>query len=559
MRPLLLRRVDLKRCLVSDAPITWPRQSLVVTLGAALALLAHAAGATPAAEGKPPNVVYILADDLGYGDISRLNPHGRILTPHVDRLAREGLTFTDAHSGSSVCTPTRYGILTGRYAWRSRLKNGVLGGLSPRLIEPGRMTVASLLREHGYHTTCIGKWHLGMDWVVKEGKAVAALGIESREQVWNVDFTQPIRNGPTAVGFDSFFGISASLDMVPYAWIENDRVTRVPERDGDFPWFHGRERRTRRGPTADGFDAADVLGELTRRAVDYLGQRAAPRNRTQPFFLYLPLASPHTPILPTKEWLGKSGINAYADFTLETDASVGRVLEALDRHGLTTNTIVIFAADNGCSPEADFPQLAAAGHHPSGPFRGHKADLFEGGHRVPFFVRWPGRITAGAEYPHPVGLTDLLATWADLLKVKLPDDAGEDSVSLLPVWLGQTRSPVRATIVHHSVNGSFALREGRWKLLLCADSGGWSAPRPGSADAKTLPPVQLYDLEADPGEQRNVHAQHPERVRTMLATLERQVQSGRSTAGVPQTNNGPVDLWRGRPPFRPAPNPPNGT
>lgn len=517
-----------------------------------LAVLMIVNAATDARAADRPNLVYILADDLGYGDVGHLNPAGRIPTPHIDRLAREGLTFTSAHSGSSVCTPTRYGILTGRYAWRSRLKQGVLGGLSPRLIEPGRLTVAALLRDHGYHTACVGKWHLGMDWVVKEGRSVAELGIESPQQVWNVDYAQPIGNGPNAVGFDYFFGISASLDMVPYAWIENDRVTGVPDCEADFPWFLGRDNRTRRGPAAEGFDAADVLGELTRRAEYYLAQRAAATNRGQPFFLYLPLASPHTPIVPTAEWQGKSGLNAYADFTMETDASVGRVLAALDRYGLATNSIVIFAADNGCAPSADLPQLAAAGHHPSGPYRGHKADLFEGGHRVPFVVRWPGRIAVGTTYPHPVGLTDLLATCADLLNVTLPATAGEDSVSLLPVWLGRTRGPVRETVVHHSIYGSFAIRAGKWKLLLCPDSGGWSAPRPNSPEAAKLPSVQLYDLDRDPGEQHNLQAKHPERVRELLAKLEQQVKAGRSTPGPPQANHGTVNIWRGRQPFTPA-------
>jgi arylsulfatase A len=514
-----------------------------------LLLFASPAGPQEAPQPSRPNIVYILTDDHGYGDVSHLNPQGRIPTPHIDRLARAGMTFTSAHSGSSVCTPTRYGLMTGRYSWRSRLKSGVLGGLSPRLIEPGRMTVASLLRDHGYHTAAIGKWHLGMDWVVREGQAVNELSIESPAQVWNVDFAQPIRNGPNSVGFEYFFGISASLDMVPYAYIESDRVTRVPDRDGDFPWFHGRERRTRRGPTAEGFDAADVLGALTRRSVAYLEGRAAAARAGRPFFLYVPLASPHTPIVPTPGWLGKSGINAYADFTMESDASVGRILRALDDLGLSKNTLVIFAADNGASPEADFPQLAAVGHHPSGPFRGHKADLFEGGHRVPMFVRWPGRVPAGSEYSHPVGLIDLLATVADLLQVTLPDDAGEDSVSLMPALQGRTRAPVRETLVHHSVNGSFAIRQGGWKLLLCPDSGGWSAPRPGSPDAAALPRVQLYNLEADPAEQRNLYAQHPGRVREMIATLERQVKDGRSTPGRPQANHGAVDIWQGRAPF----------
>jgi arylsulfatase A len=498
-----------------------------------------------------PNIVYILTDDQGFGDVSRLNPEGRIPTPHMDRIAREGMTFTDAHSGSSVCTPTRYGILTGRYAWRSRLKSGVLGGLSPRLIEADRMTVASLLKEHGYHTACVGKWHLGMDWLVKEGKAVRELGIESPDQVWNVDFGRPIRNGPNSVGFDYFFGISASLDMVPYAYIENDRVTEVPDRDGDFPWFLGRDRRTRRGPLAEGFDAADVLGEFTRRAATYIGERAGEARRGRPFFLYFALASPHTPILPTEPWRGGSGVNAYADFTMETDWSVGRILQALDEHGLTEDTIVLFAADNGCSPEADLPELAAAGHYPGGPFRGHKADLFEGGHRVPFFARWPGRVEPGSEYPHPVSLNDLMATCADILGARLPDNAGEDSVSLLPALLGRTAEPVREAMVHHSINGSFAIRRGSWKLLLCPDSGGWSAPRPGSDEAAGLPPVQLFDLAADPGERANLQAQHPVLVRELVERLERLVEGGRSTPGAAQSNDGPVDIWRGRPAYDP--------
>jgi arylsulfatase A len=499
-----------------------------------------------------PNIVYILTDDHGYGDVSCLNPDSRIPTPHIDRLAREGMLFTDAHSGSAVCTPTRYGLLTGRYAWRSRLKSGVLGGLSPLLIEPGRLTVASLLRGEGYHTACIGKWHLGMDWQVKEGRAVRELGIESPDQVWNVEFARPIRNGPNSVGFDWFFGISASLDMVPYAYIENDRLTHVPDRDSDFPWFLGRERRTRRGPAAEGFDAADVLGELTRRAVSYLEARAAAAREGNPFFLYFALTSPHTPILPSRDWQGRSGVNAYADFTMETDGAVGQLLQALDDHGLAENTIVLFAADNGCSPEADLPELAAVGHHPSGPFRGHKADLFEGGHRVPFVVRWPGRVAPGSQYSHTVCLTDFLASCAELLHVNLPDNAGEDSVSLIPALLGQTSGPVRDSTVHHSINGSFAIRQGRWKLLLCPDSGGWSDPRPGSPEAATLPPVQLYDLTADPGERHNLHAQHPGLVRHLVAQLEQLVEAGRSTPGTPQRNHGTIDLWRGRPAFDPS-------
>ncbi len=505
-----------------------------------LSLLALAARAA-----DRPNVIYILCDDLGYGDVSCLNPQGKIRTPHLDRIAREGMIFTDAHSGSAVCTPTRYGILTGRYAWRSRLKNGVLGGLSPRLIEPGRLTVAALLKAQGYHTAAVGKWHLGMDWARKEGSAVNANGVESREQVFNVDFTRPIANGVNTVGFDYYFGISASLDMVPYAYIENDRITAQPTEDRDFAMFLGREEgRSRKGPTAPGFAVEQVLPDFTRKAIDYIGGRAAAAKSGTPFFLYLPLASPHTPVAPTPEWRGRSGLNAYADFVLETDASVGAILRALDEHGLARDTLVILTSDNGCSPQADYSELLGKGHNPSAQFRGHKADIYEGGHRIPFLVRWPARVAAGKTSAQTICLTDLMRTMADVLQAPLPEGAAEDSVSLLPALLGRDRAPLREATVHHSINGSFAIRQGKWKLALCPGSGGWTAPRPGQHDTSALPLVQLFDLEQDPGETKNLQAEQPEVVARLTALLERYVREGRSTPGQAQANNGDVDIWK---------------
>jgi arylsulfatase A-like enzyme len=490
-----------------------------------------------------PNIVYILCDDLGYGDVSCLNPAGKIATPHMDRVAREGIVFTDAHSGSAVCTPTRYGVLTGRYAWRSKLKSSVLGGLSPRLIEPGRMTVADLLKAHGYHTAAIGKWHLGMDWAKRESKTVNELGVESRDQAFNVDFSRPIANGVNSTGFDFFYGISASLDMVPYTYIENDRVTALPTEDRDYPMFLGRaEGRVRKGPAAPDFDVADVLPDLTKKAADYIRGRAAAAKRGQPFFLYLPLASPHTPVVPTRPWQGKSGLNAYGDFVMETDGSIGEVLRTLDEQGLTGNTLVIVTSDNGCSPQADFPGLIARGHNPSHTLRGHKADIYEGGHRVPFLVRWPDRIAAGRTSAQTVCLTDFMRTAADILQVKLPDQAAEDSVSLLPALLGQDRAPLREATVHHSINGSFAIRQGKWKLAFCPGSGGWSSPRPGREDTSSLPPVQLFDLEADLAEQHNVQAEHPDVVARLTQLMARYVDEGRSTVGAPQANDGTVDF-----------------
>ena len=496
-----------------------------------------------------PNIVYVLCDDLGYGDLRCLNPNGKIATPNMDRLAAAGMIFTDAHSSSAVCTPTRYGILTGRYNWRSRLQSGVLGGMSPRLIEPGRLTVPELLRQHGYHTACVGKWHLGMDWTLKPGAAGFGDTIERGEDGWRVDFAQPIRNGPNSVGFDYYFGISASLDMVPYTFIENDRVTAPPTVDKDFPLMLGRDGgKTRRGPAAADFDAADVLPTLTRKAIEYIGRRSDEARRGNPFFLYLPLASPHTPILPTHEWQGKSGLNPYADFVMQTDWSIGEVMNALDRHGLTDSTLFILTSDNGCSPQADFPALLAKGHNPSYVFRGHKADIFDGGHRIPFIARWPGKIKPATTSDLIVCLTDLMATCGEILGAKLPHGAGEDSISMLPALVGATGGPRRDAIVHHSINGSFSIRRDNWKLELCRDSGGWSAPRPASPEARDLPPVQLYDLTNDIAEQKNLQDKHRDIVDQLTKLLDGYVAGGRSTPGTPQKNTVAVDIWKTRQP-----------
>lgn len=489
-----------------------------------------------------PNIVFILCDDLGYGDVACNNPEGKIATPCVDRLAREGMRFTDAHATSSVCTPTRYSLLTGRYNWRSRIKKGVLGGLSPRLIERGRVTVAELLRSHGYHTACIGKWHLGMEWALKPNAKEFEDRIERGPEGWNVDYTRPISEGPNSVGFDYYFGISASLDMVPYTYIENDHVTVVPTTDKAFPMMLGRGRTTRRGPGAEEFDAMDVLPELTRKAVAYIAERAGPAADGKPFFLYLPYASPHTPIVPSPGWQDKSDLNYYADFVMQNDASVGKVLDALAEHGVADNTLVIFSSDNGCSPQADFAALAKKGHDPSYIFRGHKADIWDGGHRVPFIVRWPGKVEAGTTSNQLVSLVDLMATCADILDVELPDDAGEDSVSILPALLGEVERPVREALVHHSISGKFAIRRGRWKLILCPGSGGWSSPRDAQAAQQGLPPVQLYDMTKDPREQHNLQAEHPQVVQDLTALLEQYVAEGRSTPGTPQDNTGPVEI-----------------
>ena len=465
---------------------------------------------------RTPNVVYILCDDLGYGDVHCLNPdRGKIPTPNMDRLASQGMNFTDAHASSALCTPSRYSIMTGRYNWRSRLQAGVLGGEAPPLLEPGRITVADLLHRQGYATTILGKWHLGLKFGPRK-------------------FRDPITNGPLQHGFDHFFGISASLDMPPFAWIEDDRFPQVPS--VTKTWM-------RAGAAAPDFEAVDVLPTLATRAGAFVRKQASIADH-KPFFLYLPLTSPHTPLEPTPQFKGKSSIGPYGDFVMETDWAVGEVLKAIDDAGVADDTIVFFASDNGFAPYVGPKQLEAKGHYPSGPFRGYKTDIWDGGHHEPFFVRWPGTVVAGSNYAETVCLGDLMATLAQVTGITLPPNAGEDSVSLLPVLVGAQKTPLRATEVQHSGDGYFGLRQGKWKLELCAGSGGWSAPVEKKAHAEHLPNVQLYDMSADVAEQHNVQADHPDLVKQMTALLEASVANGRTTPGPSQKNDVAIDIWK---------------
>lgn len=491
------------------------------------------------ADESRPNIIFILADDMGYGDVEAYNADSKIPTPHLNRLAGRGMMFTDAHTSSSVCTPTRYGLLTGRYNWRSRLKSSVTWGFSRRLIEDGRLTVAQLLADAGYHTSCVGKWHLGMDWTQYSGD-IADDGDRwdgSWKGGWAVDYSKPVANGPVSLGFERFFGISASLDMPPYVYIRNDRpqVTSIVEKA-----FH------RKGPADQDFEAVDVLPRQTHEVVRDINRWADDSKNGRPFFIYMPLASPHTPILPTGEWQSRSGINAYADFVMQVDDAVGRVVQAVERNGLDSHTLIIFTTDNGCSPAANLDQLEKAGHFSNHPWRGHKADIFEGGHRVPFIVQWPGVVKPATRQSRLTCLTDFMATCADITGVELPGNAGEDSVSFLSALRGAAGDGDRV-IINHSINGSFAVRQGPWKLILCPDSGGWSAPRPGSPAARSLPPVQLYNLNHDPTESENLYDNHRDVTDRLLGHLTKIVANGRSTPGNPVANTSPVDFMKNVP------------
>lgn len=501
-----------------------------------------------------PNVIFILADDWGVGDVKCFGgDRCRIATPNMDRLASEGMMFTDAHSSSAVCTPTRYGILTGRYNWRSRLKKGVLYGFDDHLIEDGRETVASFLKKNGYATGCIGKWHLGMDFPTRDGKrAWARMTAKDHDKPLdpakcNVDWKAKIENGPTAFGFDYFYGISASLDMPPYIWIHDDGFV------GECTTakaFH------RSGPAHKDFYDHDVLPTISAKACAFIEKQA---REEKPFFLYVPLNSPHTPISPSRQFLGKSGLGKYADFVMETDWAIGQIVKTVDKAGLGENTLIIVTADNGCSPAAasragrnglnvtfngpEKKKPEPKGHYPSGIYRGHKADIYEGGHRVPFIARWPGKVKPGNQCADSTCLIDLYATCADILGKNLPDHSAEDSVSMLPNLLGTAKGPVREAVVHHSINGSFSIRQGKWKLLFCPGSGGWSLPRPGSKQALKGPTHQLYDLSNDPGENNNLYEKNHIVAKQLTALMEKYIRQGRSTPGKPQSNNGQTLLY----------------
>jgi len=475
------------------------------------------------AQKQRPNIIYILADDMGYGDVSALNENSKLNTVHIDALANGGMKFTDAHSNSALCTPTRYGILTGRYAWRTSLQHGVLWSDDTPLIAKNRMTVASLLKSNGYHTACIGKWHLGLGW--------------GKDKSGKINYTLPIADGPTTKGFDYFFGITASLDIPPYLYIKNDHITAtsidtINATTGQGFW--------REGPIGNDFNHIEVLPTLTGKAVDYITTQS---KSASPFFLFFAMTAPHTPMLPTTEFAGKSGMNAYGDFVLMVDAMVGKITKAVHDAGIENNTIIIFASDNGCSPMANFKELAKYGHNPSYVFRGAKSDIFEGGHRIPFIVKWPGKIRPGSACDSTVCLTDFMATCADIIQKKLPATAAEDSYDLMPL-LTNKGNYQRKYLIMHSGDGYFAIRQGKWKLEFCGGSGGWGYPTQKIAKELKLPSLQLYDVENDISETKNLEDKYPDVIKTLTYQTKKIINDGRSTPGSFQKNDAEIILFK---------------
>lgn len=467
-----------------------------------------------------PNVVLILADDLGYGDLSIFNPESKIATPNIDSLGRHGIIFTDAHATASISTPSRYSIVTGRYTFRTDLKQGALDGYSAPLIGRDTRTIADMFSDSGYDTACIGKWHLGLSWTFRPGS--------DRE----IDYSCRIADGINERGFGYSFCLPASLDMPPYVLVEDGIVVSCPDRIE--PGRTGTQL-FREGPIAAGMTPEMFLPAFADRAEKFIRSR---KGTDIPFFLYLPLTSPHTPILPSDEYAGSSGLDDYGDFVRMTDGIVGSITAALEESGFADNTIVVFTSDNGPAWYNNFEEQLKSGHSSTSIYRGRKFDLYEGGHRMPLVVSWGDRFM-NRRYDGLISLSDFYATFAEMLDVTMSGSEAEDSYSFYPVISGKEGVSERESMVYQSGNGTLALRYGNWKLIFSPTSGGQSFPSlPEDREyIQKQPPVQLYNLYKDPREKDNVAEKNPETVRQMTELMKDIIVSGRSTPGIPLEKN----------------------
>ena len=488
-----------------------------------------------------PNIIYILADDMGIGDVKAYGFDSKIATPNIDRLADEGVMLTNMHTNSAVCTPTRYGILTGRYAWRTPMKFGVLHAHQKAIIEPERPTVAHFLKKQGYDTAIVGKWHLGLDWALTNANAPHPFGE-------NVDIKKPFKNGPLVNGFDYYYGIGASLDMSPYAYVENNKVLY-----SDISRMATRKETTEAGLVGSrpgwidkDFKADEVLTNLTAKSISWIEQQQK-NSADKPFFLYLPITAPHNPVVPKAEFKGKSGLSDHGDFMMEIDHHVGQILNYLDKTGLADNTMVIFTADNGVAPVSNIERNQAQGHFSSGPYRGIKGMIYEGGHRVPFLVRWPNVLNAGMESDFHSSTVDLYATLSDITGIALNPTEAPDSISILPALKGQTVNNEKRGIVYHSDIGKFAIRQGKWKLLLHDRGGSSFRANPKDKHIPMVNPADIYlfDMESDPYERVNLQTKYPAKVKELGALLASYIQQGSTRQGAVSSTFDPVKKWEG--------------
>jgi len=489
-------------------------------------------------EARPelPNIVFILADDMSYDSVSIFNDKiGNMKTPELDKLVKQGMYFTDGHSASAVCTPTRYGLLTGRYCWRTHLKKQVLWTYGLPLLEKNQLTIAELLKEEGYQTALIGKWHLGTGWKNSKGELVFENFkpktheeykkmkplIEELEKT--IDFSKEFSGGPVDYGFEYYFGVDLP-NMPPYTWLENKKAVYTPTimKPHTMPGSPGLMK--------EGWRLEEILPKLTEKSCEWIKKAA---KNDKPYFLFVPLTSPHSPIVPNEEFIGKTGVSKYADFVVETDWSVGQILKAIDESGEAENTLVIFSTDNGTAPAAKFRELASKGVDLHNNFKGHKSRIDEGGHRVPLIMRWPKVIKKGSKCDETVCLNDLLATFAEMTNRKLKDNEGVDSSSIWPLIAhGKKNLKNRPQLVSHSFWGQYSIRDGYWKLIL-----------PFNKNGKYI----LYNLKNDIKETNNLANKYPERVKEMTDDLKKYISEGRSTPGKAQKNFQNKTSWYGLP------------
>lgn len=484
-----------------------------------------------------PNIIFILADDLGYGDVEILNEQSKIPTPHLNKLAQQGMVFTHAHAPSAVCTPTRYSILTGSYSWRSSKKSGVAWLWDPPIIDKLEdYTLGDMLQSKGYHTACIGKWHLGWQWPTIKGDAPQ---LDGR----NIDYEKAITGGPTELGFNYYFGDDVP-SFPPHAFIENDKVTALPTEW----WEIGKAGAP--GAMVPGWKYEDLLPKISEKAIDYVKDRTINYPR-EPFFLFFSLSAPHTPIAPSKAFLGNSGAGKYGDFVVEIDHYLGELLDILDQLGISDQTLVIFTSDNGPTNmdgknyTGEVGSVLSYGHNSAGILRGLKSDSWEAGHREPFIARWPGVIPETSKCNALISLTDIFSTLASIVGFDLNDSIGVDSFDILPLLNGSA-SNIREDLIVQSGNGILSLIEGDWKLITSSGGGGMWSQKGILATRDTLTGqwqnVQLYNLSEDPVEAHNIADAEVKRVNTMMHKLSDQIRNGRSTVGIRQINQG-EQVW----------------
>jgi len=484
--------------------------------------------AAPQEPSSLPNIVIIYADDMGYGDLAIANGESKIPTPHLDQLARDGMRFTDAHSSSGICTPSRYALLTGRYHWRKF--HSIVGVFGESRFDPKRITLPEMLQSKGYRTACVGKWHLGWDWNrIKNPNAKTEK--KGNRQIYGpeaFDWSKPIPDGPLSHGFDYYYGDDVP-NFPPYSWIENDRVVDPPTlalkatpKTAEGNW------EARPGPMTAGWELDKVVPQITKKAVDWIGRQ---KDKDKPFFLYFPLTSPHAPIVPAKSFVGKSEAGGYGDFMFESDWAAGQVLKALDDNGFRENTLVIFTSDNGPERYA-YERVRKYGHRSMGPLRGLKRDIWEGGHRVPMIVRWPGNVRSGQINNQLVSQIDIMATLSEIVRFDLDVQTAEDSFNLLPYLDGShSGKPIRDSLVHNTFKGKYAIRSGNHVLIDGKDGYGSREPQwysEQNGHAKNEDDVALFDLTTDLGQKTNIASRYPDRINDMRELLKKIREDGRS-------------------------------